>query len=138
MKKTNVLFSFFLKGKSLWVSLALIGAFFFLGMGSASAQLAPIAKNATPLEKLQWEYAWIQWKVDPLPPADPYHETFAPYKAWLEAMIHDMTVAGMTYHQASVKNRILVPHDPYPASTGNGSASALLPDSKQRNNSVKY
>jgi hypothetical protein len=116
MKKTNVLISFFAKGKTLWVSLALIGAFFLMGISTASAQLVP--KNATPLQKMQAEYNWLVTNVDPLPPSDPYHATFAPYKAWLAAMINDMTILGMSYHSAFVKNRPIIPQAPYPVSLG--------------------
>jgi hypothetical protein len=116
MKKTNVLFSFFAKGKALWVSLVLISAFFFLGAGTASAQLVP--KNATPLQKMQAEFNWLTEKLAPLPPSDPYHATFAPYMAFLTAMIQDMTGLGMSFHAAMAKNRALIPQAPYPASAG--------------------
>lgn len=116
MKKTNVIFSFLEKGKTLLVSFALIGAFFFLGTGSASAQLVP--KNATPLQKMQAEYNWLQEKLAPLPANDPYHATFAPYMAFLEAMIQDMTGLGMSFHAAMAKNRALIPQLPYPSNAG--------------------
>lgn len=116
MKKTNVIFSFLEKGKTLVVSFALIGAFFFLSTGSASAQLVP--KNATPLQKMQAEYNWLQEKLAPLPANDPYHATFAPYLAFLQAMIQDMTGLGMSFHAAMAKNRELIPQAPYPANAG--------------------
>ena len=116
MKKTNVIFSFLEKGKTLLVSFALVGAFFFLGTGSASAQLVP--KNTTPLQKMQAEYNWLQEKLAPLPANDPYHATFAPYLAFLQAMIQDMTGLGMSFHAAMAKNRARIPQAPYPSNAG--------------------
>lgn len=136
MKKTNVLFSFFTKKKAQWASLALIGAFCFLGMGTASAQLVP--KNATPLQKMQAEHNWLLEKLAPLPPSDPYHATWAPYIAFLEAMIHDMSVAGMSFHAAMANNRNLVPQAPFPAATGQLLGGAILTSPQNTNVLVSH
>jgi hypothetical protein len=134
MKKTNVLFSFFAKGKTLWASIVLVGAFFFLGAVDASAQLVP--KNATPLQKMQAEYNWLQEKLSALPPADPYHATFAPYMAFLEAMIQDMTGLGMSFHAAMVKNRALIPQLPFPSNAGQ-EGSGVLNEGTPKNTLVR-
>lgn len=108
MKKTNVIFSFFAKRKALIQGSMLVSALFFIGISSAHAQTLNL-KNATPLQVIQEELTTIQSGLATLTPGNPKIAHYAPYVAYLQAIIQKLS-NGMSYHAAIATSKSLKPN----------------------------